>query len=114
MTVENEGVGKWSEGARLRGVVAATLAAALLMRVPLLLRPLTASQSDPWRQTDTASIARHFYRGGYHLFYPQVYWGGSGPGYAETEFQLHPFVTALLYGAFGERLWLGRLVSLIF
>jgi hypothetical protein len=114
MVVENEGAGAVSDKQVWRGAAVAVLLGALLIRLPLLARPLTASHSDGWRQTDTASIARHFYRNGYQLLYPQVYWGGSGPGYAETEFQIHPFVTALLYRGFGERVWLGRLVSLIF
>jgi 4-amino-4-deoxy-L-arabinose transferase-like glycosyltransferase len=107
------GVGSVPEIVRDR-VFFVLLSVALLLRIPLLTRPLTDSHTDSWRQTDTASIARHFYRGGYQLFHPQVYWGGSGPAYTETEFQLHPFVTALLYGAFGEQVWLGRLVSLTF
>jgi hypothetical protein len=48
---------------------------------------------------------------GYRLFWPRIYWGGAGPGWVETEFQIYPFVVALLYGVFGERFWLGRLVS---
>jgi 4-amino-4-deoxy-L-arabinose transferase-like glycosyltransferase len=87
---------------------------ALLVRLPLVARPLTASYSDVWRQADTATITRQFYHNGYNLFYPQIYWGGSGPGYVETEFQLYPFITALLYGVLGEQVWLGRLVSLAF
>ncbi len=113
MSTMRAGVGSVPEIVRDR-VFFVLLSAALLLRIPLLTRPLTGSHTDSWRQTDTASIARHFYRGGYQLFHPQVYWGGSGPAYTETEFQLHPFVTALLYGAFGEQVWLGRLVSLTF
>src|SRR5262245_7697315 len=68
---------------------------ALLIRLPLLLTPLSYS-SDTWRQADTASIAHNFV-GSYNLLYPQIHWGGSGPGYVETEFQLYPFIVALLY-----------------
>jgi hypothetical protein len=87
------------------------IAVAVLVRLPLLFAPLTYS-SDVWRQADTASIARLFARHGYRILYPQIYWGGTGPGYVESEFQLYPFLTALLYAPFGERLWLGRAVSL--
>lgn len=89
------------------------VALAVLCRLPLLPAPLTYG-SDIWRQADTASIAHHFLHGGFHLLYPQIYWGGTGPGYVESEFQLYPFLVALLYRLFGEHPWLGRLVSLLF
>ncbi len=89
------------------------IAFGVVLRVPLLFTPLTYL-SDVWRQADTASIAHHFLVNRFRLFHPQIYWGGSGPGYVETEFQLYPFLVALLYRAFGEHLWLGRLVSLFF
>lgn len=88
--------------------------AGILIRVPLLSTPLTSYGSDSWRQADTASIAYHFYVNGYHILYPQIFWGGNGPGYVETEFQLYPFLVSVLYGFVGEHYWLGRLVSLIF
>jgi 4-amino-4-deoxy-L-arabinose transferase-like glycosyltransferase len=69
---------------------------------------------DIWRQSDTASIARNFARNGMNLFYPQINWGGNGPGYVETELPLMPWLTAGLYRVFGEHEWLGRLVSLLF
>jgi 4-amino-4-deoxy-L-arabinose transferase-like glycosyltransferase len=84
-----------------------------LVRLPLLFAPLTFS-SDAWRQADTASIAYHFYVNGYHLFYPQIFWGGNGPGFVETEFQLYPFLVSILYHFFGENYWLGKFVSLLF
>ncbi len=88
------------------------IVAALLLRLPLVFTGITNS-SDIWRQSDTASIARNFWAGGFHLFFPQVDWGGAGPGYVETEFQLYPFTVALLYRLTGgEHLWLGKLVSL--
>lgn len=94
-------------------LVVVLFALALLIRLPLAFRPLYYGPGgDAWRQADTASIARFFYREDYRLFMPQVYWGGDGPGYVETEFQLFPFLTALLYAPFGEQVWLGRLVSL--
>lgn len=84
-----------------------------IMRVPLLFSPLTFN-SDAWRQADTASIAHHFFVNGYKILYPQIYWGGNGPGYVEAEFQLYTFITSILYFFFGEQYWLGRLVSLVF
>lgn len=83
----------------------------------VLLLPLVGASfsfGSEWRQTDTASIAHHFYINGYQVLYPQIFWGGAGPGYVESEFQLYPFLVALLYGLFGEHVWLGRFVSLLF
>lgn len=84
-----------------------------ILRLPLLFTPLSYIP-DHWRQTDTASIAYHFFVNGYRLLYPQIFWGGNGPGYVETEFQLYPYLVSILYYPFGEQLWLGKLVSLVF
>lgn len=67
-----------------------------------------------WRQTDTAAIARNFYSNGFDLFHPQIDWGGSSPGYVETEFQIIPFIIAILYKIFGISEWVARLVSIAF
>jgi 4-amino-4-deoxy-L-arabinose transferase-like glycosyltransferase len=87
------------------------VALGLLLRLPLVFLPITYRE-DIWRQADTASIARNFVL---HpdLFYPQINWGGSGPGYVESELQLFPWVVSLLYRVFGEHVWLGRAVSLV-
>lgn len=85
----------------------------VMLRLPLLFTSLSY-RIDEWRQTDTASIAYHFYVNGYKLFYPQIFWGGIGPGYVETEFQLYPFLVSILYYFFGENYWLGKMVSLLF
>jgi len=85
----------------------------VLLRLPLLFTSLSFG-IDEWRQTDTASIAYHFYENGYKLFYPQIFWGGNGPGYVETEFQLYPFLVSILYNFLGENYWLGKFVSLLF
>jgi 4-amino-4-deoxy-L-arabinose transferase-like glycosyltransferase len=98
-------------------IVAAIIVVAILIRLPLLFAPLNYSLSDAWRQADTASIAHNFVdreSGKLNIFYPQINWGGSSGGYVEAEFQLFPFLTAILYSFFGEHIWLGRLVSLLF
>ena len=66
-----------------------------------------------WRQCDTAAIARNFYENGMDLFHPQIDWAGNSGGYVESEFQIYPFVTALLYKIFGFHEFLGRLLSII-
>jgi hypothetical protein len=69
---------------------------------------------DIWRPADTATIAHNFFVGGMNLFYPQINWGGAGPGYVEAELQILPWISAVLSGVFGEHAWVGRLVALGF
>jgi 4-amino-4-deoxy-L-arabinose transferase-like glycosyltransferase len=103
-----------SGGSRLQAYVVFFILAAMMIRLPLALRPLSAT-SDPWREADTASIARNFYISPQpNILYPQINWGGNGPGYVEAEFQLFPYITSLLYRLFGENEVLGRFVSLVF
>ncbi len=85
----------------------------IVIRLPLVLTPFN-SMDLPWRIADTDSIARNFTENGYHILYPQINWGGAGPGYVEAEFQFYPFVVALFYGIFGEHYQIARLVSLTF
>jgi 4-amino-4-deoxy-L-arabinose transferase-like glycosyltransferase len=54
-----------------------------------------------WRQADMLSVTRNFARHGYRLFWPQIDWGGAGPGYVEMEFPLLPWLGALLQRLFG-------------
>jgi 4-amino-4-deoxy-L-arabinose transferase-like glycosyltransferase len=54
-----------------------------------------------WRPTDLAAIALNYYRHGFDFLYPQILWGGNGPGYVEMEFPLVPYSIALLYALFG-------------
>lgn len=67
-----------------------------------------------WRQADTAAIAKNFYENGFNILYPQIDWGGSTPGYVESEFQLYPFIVSLLYYFFGVNDFGGRILSVIF
>ncbi|MFC4943312.1 ArnT family glycosyltransferase [Pseudonocardia sp. GCM10023141] len=69
---------------------------------------------DIWRPADTATIARNFYRGGMNLFFPQINWGGNGPGYVEAELQLVPWLAAAGYHLVGEHAWVGRMISVVF
>ena len=66
-----------------------------------------------YRHNDNAGLARNFYEGRMNIFYPQVDWRGSSPGYAEAEFQLYNFSVALLYCVFGVQEWLGRAVNIL-
>lgn len=85
----------------------------VVLSVVRVFGPMTYS-GDIWRLADTASIARNFAENGMRLFYPQINWGGAGPGYVETEFQLLTWLAAACYLVVGEHEWIGRLLSLIF
>jgi len=67
-----------------------------------------------WRQCATAMVARNFLRNGFQLWYPQVDLAGPNPGTWGAEFQIYPFLVALLYKLFGIREWLGLLLSSVF
>jgi hypothetical protein len=67
-----------------------------------------------WRQTDTQTIARNFLHNGGNILYPQINWGGNGPGYVESEFQLYPFLIATVMRFTGEAEWPGQLLNIIF
>jgi hypothetical protein len=49
-----------------------------------------------WRQAETQTSARNFLRPHSNIFFPQINWGGDGPGYVETEFQLYTYFVSLL------------------
>ena len=51
---------------------------------------------------------------GFVFLYPQIDWGGSTPGYAETEFPMYPYMVSLVYKLFGFSDSYGRLLSAIF
>jgi len=67
-----------------------------------------------WRQADTQTIARNFLHNGSNILYPQINWGGNGPGYVESEFQLYPFLIAAVMRFTGEAEYPGQVLSLIF
>ena len=59
-------------------------------------------------------ISENFYWHGFALFYPQINWAGTAPGYVGAEFPVVPFLASLLYGIFGVQAWIGRAVSVAF
>ena len=65
-----------------------------------------------WREADTQTIARHLAEPGASVFYPRIDWGGAGPGYVETEFQLYTWLVSRFMLVFGDVEWPGQLVSL--
>lgn len=64
-------------------------AALLLVGVAALARTHALLEPDGivlgWRQADMLSVARNYFRNGFHLFFPQIDWSGAGPGFLEME-----------------------------
>jgi 4-amino-4-deoxy-L-arabinose transferase-like glycosyltransferase len=89
----------------------AIIALAVAVRVPLVFLPITY-RNDIWRQADTASIAHNFLTDP-NILLPSIDWGGSGPGYVESEFPVYTWTVSLLYRLLGEHVWIGRAVSLV-
>lgn len=87
------------------------LAAGLLVRLPHLGMPPIGVHS--WRQSDTAAIARNFHENGYRFAMPQVDWGGSTPGYVESEFPLYPYTAAIAYRFAGVHEIVPRSLSVV-
>lgn len=81
------------------------------VRCTELFHPIDTSE---WRESDVSSIARNYYRNGMEFTHPQIDWGGTGPGYTESEFPVYPYLIALSYKLFG--LWepTGRIISFLF
>lgn len=73
-----------------------------------------AVDSTSWRESDIASIARNYVREGMNPFYPRIDWRGDGPGYAEMEFPLYPWLIAVCYKLFGMHEIIGRVLSFVF
>lgn len=66
------------------------------------------------RQSDTAAIALNFFNNGFNIFKPEVFTGPYVHNYIETEFNLVPFLAAILYVIFGVHEWVGRFISVVF
>jgi 4-amino-4-deoxy-L-arabinose transferase-like glycosyltransferase len=82
-----------------------------LIRFGDALRPINQTS---WRAADLGMIARNFDRNGMNLFYPQIDWGGKTEGYAEMEFPIYPYLTAISYKIFGFNEINFRLINFLF
>jgi 4-amino-4-deoxy-L-arabinose transferase-like glycosyltransferase len=67
-----------------------------------------------WRECDLGAISRNFVQEGMNPLYPRIDWRGDGPGYAEMEFPLFPFLTAVTYKIFGIHDFVGRVWAFLF
>lgn len=74
-------------------------------------RPVDGTVRHAWRETDTAAIARNFYREDMNILLPRIDWRGDGPGYVESEFPLLPWTAACLYHVFGYHEEILRVLS---
>jgi 4-amino-4-deoxy-L-arabinose transferase-like glycosyltransferase len=63
-----------------------------------------------WRQAETQSIALNFLVEP-NVFFPRINWGGDGPGYVESEFQLYAGLVAVGMAIFGRNESAGQWVS---
>jgi len=66
-----------------------------------------------WRQADTQTIALNLLKPGASILRPQINWGGDGPGYVETEFQLYTWTIAFVMRVVGPSEWPGQALSLL-
>ena len=89
----------------------AIFAVAALVRAASVDRPIDKAS---WRECDLGAVSKNFAVEGMDLFYPRIDWRGDGPGYAEMEFPLYPFITAISYQIFGIHDQIGRVWAFLF
>ncbi len=95
-------------------VLISILLLGLGLRLSQLMDPLV--DTDSFRQSATASIARNYYDFGYNLFQPRITgWGTiNQPGLWPNEFPLYPYIISIFYSLFGIQEWFGRLFTALF
>jgi 4-amino-4-deoxy-L-arabinose transferase-like glycosyltransferase len=69
---------------------------------------------ESWREADYGAVARNFVREDMNILRPRIDWRGDGPGLAEMEFPVLPWLSATLSRLFGYNEAWGRLVSYVF
>lgn len=85
--------------------------AAAAVRFADVFRPINQAS---WRECDIGAVSRNFAREGMNPLYPRIDWRGDGPGYAEMELPVFPFLTAIGYEIFGVHDQLGRGLAFLF
>lgn len=85
--------------------------AAAFLRLADAFRPIDQAS---WRECDMGAVARNFVREGMNPLYPRIDWRGDGPGYAEMELPLLPWLMAVTYQFTGIHDHVGRMWALLF
>jgi 4-amino-4-deoxy-L-arabinose transferase-like glycosyltransferase len=101
-------------GKKISLILGALFILGAILRAVDIWQPIALDHLFSWREADVGGIARNYYREGMNLFYPRIDWGGDGPGFAEMEFPLFPWLIAVLYKIFGYNELFGRFVSYAF
>ncbi len=96
---------------RARILIIALFLAAASLRFADTFRPINQAS---WRECDLGAVSRNLEREGMNPFYPRIDWRGNGPGYAEMEFPVFPFLTSITYKIFGIHDQLGRIWAFLF
>ena len=68
----------------------------------------------PFRQIDTAAVARNFHDEGMNPLYPRVDWRGTSSGLVEVEGPVYTWSVAVLYHVFGVHDAVGRGFNILF
>ena len=92
-------------------LIAVLFFAAAILRFADVFRPINLAS---WRECDLGAISRNFAVEGMNPFYPRIDWRGDGPGYAEMELPLYPWLTAVTYKIFGIHDFFGRVWAFLF
>lgn len=85
--------------------------AAALLRFADAFRPIDQAS---WRECDMGAVARNFVREGMNPLYPRIDWRGDGPGYAEMELPVVPWLMAATYEGVGVHDHIGRMWAFLF
>jgi 4-amino-4-deoxy-L-arabinose transferase-like glycosyltransferase len=92
-------------------LIAAIFLAAAILRFADVFRPINQAS---WREADIGAISRNFAQEGMNPLYPRIDWRGDGPGFAEMELPLYPWLTALTYKIFGVHDQIARVWAFLF
>ena len=92
-------------------IVAAIFVLGMGLRTVDLWRPMDGRLRSSWRESDMSSIARNFDEEGMNPLYPRIDWRGSGPGFAEMELPIQPWIMAVTYRVVGRHEVIGRVIS---
>lgn len=84
---------------------------AALVRYADVFRPIN---HPSWREADLGAVSRNFATESMDPLKPAIDWRGDGPGYAEMEFPLYPWLTAVTYKTLGMHDQAGRIWAFVF